>query len=96
MAPRLSTGVKEIWQAGFSLAALDGIRFMSGLVEVEDVLYTGEALFFYVRCTDSTHTIFRSGFLRGTHLSEPPLRTNQPLLVVARASSPLFGVGYVS
>lgn len=92
----MSTGAKEYWRVGFSLDALDAISVMSGLVEIEEVVYTRGAVFFYLRCVDATNTIFRSGFLRGTPLEHLPERSDQPLLVSVDSLCPPISIGDIS
>ena len=78
------------WRAGFAVpSALPAISLMGGLVDILDVLYTAGALYFFLRCTDSTDTIFRNGFLRGTKIEGSLLLPKQPLLVDASFSGPI-------
>lgn len=66
---------------------------MSGLAEVLDVLWMDEheVLFFVVRRTDKTRTLFSSGALQGTSINRFKA-TKQPLMVESEKSH-LFGTG---
>lgn len=71
-----------LWRAGFTLQALPAIRFMSGLVDIVDVVYESGGVHFYVRSKDATRTIFKKGFLRGTPVKKI-VPSPQPLLTTA-------------
>jgi len=75
-------GGPNLWRAGFAYCGLEGIRILSGLIDVIDVIWVdqNDALFFVVRDKDKTQTVFRGGMLRGDKIHR--FQSNsQPLLV---------------
>lgn len=72
----------NLWHVGFKATSLELIRFMSGLVEIVEVVWIekDQALILIVQDKDRTKTIFRTGGLAGTPI--PAYRSpGQPLAV---------------
>jgi hypothetical protein len=85
----------DLFSVGFHLNALDKIRWMSGLVEIHDVVWLEEqdALIFLVTNKDKTGVLFSDeGRLLGAPLHRAR-ESGQPIDVVRRDDEIEFQVG---
>lgn len=72
----------NLWRVGFHADALEAINWMSGLIEVLDVMWYEEEqiLLMVVSNYDRSGTLFKTGSLRATHIRKYKIN-NQPLMV---------------
>ena len=75
---------EDLWCVVFTLSAISLIKLMSGLVDIFEVDYDGDGcVLFYVRCTDTSNTLFRKGFIRAQAFDEMNVPVT-PLVADAR------------
>ena len=75
----------DLWQVGFSFDALYLIRWMSGLVKVNDVYCNEHGVFFIVTSLDKSGRLFMGGTLKGSPLES--VRLPQQAIYVSIAES---------